>query len=1006
MTTPATEQAEGVQTRTCQNNSEHTESQPIPRLSHVHTPVKTERVPASCETAGTEEYWTCSGCEKLFSDEGCTVEIETPVTIPATGHTPGEAVRENEVAATCAAEGSYDEVVYCTVCHAELSRETKTIEKLPHTPVKTERVDATCETDGAQEYWTCSVCEKLFSDEGCTEEIAAPAVIPAHGHSWGEWTVTVAATETTEGSETRTCQYDASHTETRSIPVLTHTHSLTKVEQVEPTYEAAGNIEYYTCSGCGKYFSDAAGTQEIELSGTVLPKLSANSVTVTVNDQTLTYTGAAQAIDTQAGTAYTVSGLAEGDSLTVTLSVLDSTGRAVETVTNAGSYVIQATTSGFDANKYSVSVVKTGTLTVAPYPLTVAADPVVKTYDGAAVTSNKVTAALLSGHSFRAGDGVQTAVYDANNVLQSGGAVAVGTYTNKITAVHIVDGSSNEVTDNYALTLVDGTITVSEAPVTVTPVTITVENQTWANNGLEHTLDGTKYSVAGLPAGEDIHIALVALDANNNQIGTAPASGTYRITATHQADAKKYTVTVVPGILTITDPVAYTLTDTNAASAVAAGWAKGSTESFTVRINADYSKFAGKVFVDTSELSADCYTVASGSTVVTLTPAYLNTLNEGMHSIRVYFNDGLYNTTFNVNPTAYQYLTIAGVNVTKAYDGQPYNLASYGANSRSITASFHLAQNGVAVSQAVNPGSYDIYLDQLSGTSSSGQPYKFVVKNADGAVVSNDYQNTPVKIGTLTITNATVIPLTITVKDQSWTYDGTAHTLNVTEENKNSFYTVEGLQSGDSITVKLSILDQSGRALSSVTNVGSYNIKAEYSGLTPGKYSVTIANQGTLSVTPYKLTLTAVSASKTYDGSLTFDKKSNVSATALLSGHSFRSGDGVKFSIYDSQGNLIKNGPVDVGTYTKKVTDVHIIDTAGNEVTSNYDITRIDGTLTILPGNGSPRTGDTNNLALWIGLLAASAMLIAAVVTTLVRRKKKSVKPNDAAPVKTRKTDR
>ncbi|MBQ9721713.1 MAG: LPXTG cell wall anchor domain-containing protein, partial [Oscillospiraceae bacterium] len=191
------------------------------------------------------------------------------------------------------------------------------------------------------------------------------------------------------------------------------------------------------------------------------------------------------------------------------------------------------------------------------------------------------------------------------------------------------------------------------------------------------------------------------------------------------------------------------------------------------------------------------------------------------------------------------------------------------------------------------------------------------------------------------------------------------------------------------------------RALSSVTNVGSYNIKAEYSGLTPGKYSVTVANQGRLTISPFKLTLTAVSASKTYDGSTTFDKKSNVSATALLSGHSFRSGDGVKFSIYDSKGNLIKNGPVDVGTYTKKVTEVHIIDSAGNEVTSNYDITRIDGTLSILSGSGSPRTGDNNNLALWIGLLAASAVLIAAVVFTLLRKKKTARKPSASSKAET-----
>ncbi len=43
--------------------------------------------------------------------------------IPETGiHTPASPVRENEVAATASADGSYDEVVYCSVCHAELSR--------------------------------------------------------------------------------------------------------------------------------------------------------------------------------------------------------------------------------------------------------------------------------------------------------------------------------------------------------------------------------------------------------------------------------------------------------------------------------------------------------------------------------------------------------------------------------------------------------------------------------------------------------------------------------------------------------------------------------------------------------------------------------------------------------------------------------------------------------------------------------------------------------------------
>ena len=43
------------------------------------------------------------------------------------------AIKENEKAATCTKNGSYDEVVYCSVCHKEVSRKTKTIKALGHT---------------------------------------------------------------------------------------------------------------------------------------------------------------------------------------------------------------------------------------------------------------------------------------------------------------------------------------------------------------------------------------------------------------------------------------------------------------------------------------------------------------------------------------------------------------------------------------------------------------------------------------------------------------------------------------------------------------------------------------------------------------------------------------------------------------------------------------------------------------------------------------------------------
>ena len=412
---------------------------------------------------------------------------------------------------------------------------------------------------------------------------------------------------------------------------------------------------------------------------------------------------------------------------------------------------------------------------------------------------------------------------------------------------------------------------------------------------------------------------------------------------------------------------------------------RGSADGMTLKVNADISKFSFLVQIDGNQISAANYSVTSGSTVVTLASAYLNTLAVGSHTIVINFIDGAATALFTVEEAAPATtpipLTITGRNVSKTYDGAAYNLASYGANNQGIDASFHLVQNGQWVNQAVNIGSYDIYLDSIRVANSESKTYKIAVYDANGSLVSNDFKNNSVKVGTLSITGTRAV--VVTVKDQSWTYDGQAHQLD------QSAYTVEGLDPGDSLNIKLTALDASGRTVGSIINAGSYNIKAEYSGgANASKYSVTIGNMGKLTVNPFKLTLTAESASKAYDGTVL--RNSNVKATGLVSGHKFRSGDGVKFSVYDAKGNLIKNGPVEVGTYSKKVTEVHIVDANNIEVTSNYDITRVDGTLTIIAsGNNSPKTGDQNNITLWIVLLLISALAVAAVLITLRLRSKK-----------------
>ena len=418
---------------------------------------------------------------------------------------------------------------------------------------------------------------------------------------------------------------------------------------------------------------------------------------------------------------------------------------------------------------------------------------------------------------------------------------------------------------------------------------------------------------------------------------------------------------------------------------------RGSAEGMTLKVDADIGKFSFLVQVDGNQVNTASYTVTAGSTVVTLSSAYLNTLAIGSHTIVINFTDGAATALFTVEEAAPQTtpvpMVISGRNVSKTYDGAAYNLAGYGANNQGVNASFHLVQNGQWVNQAVNIGSYDIYLDSVTIANGQNTSYKIMVYDANGSLVSNDFKNNSVKVGTLSITGSRAV--VVTVKDQAWTYDGQAHQLD------QSAYTVEGLDPGDSLNIKLTALDASGRTVGSIINAGSYNIKAEYTGgANASKYSVTIGNMGKLTVNPFKLTLTAESASKAYDGAVL--RNSNVKATGLVSGHKFRAGDGVKFSVYDSRGNLIKNGPVEVGTYSKKVTEVHIVDANNNEVTANYDITRVDGTLTIIAsGNNSPKTGDQNNLALWIGLLLASALAVVGVLIALRLRSKKQGK---AAP--------
>jgi len=217
---------------------EKTEVELMHKLAHTLT--HQDAVVATCVATGKSEYWTCSGCEKFFSDQQGTTEVTEAslvVAIDPTNHTGLS--HENAVVATCVATGK-SEYWTCSGCEKFFSDQQGTtevteaslvvaIDPTNHTGLAHEdAVVATCVAAGKSEYWTCSGCEKFFSDQQGTTEVTEASLVVA-------------------------------------IDPTNHT-GLSHENAVAATCVAAGKSEYWTCSGCEKFFSDQGTTEVTEAS--------------------------------------------------------------------------------------------------------------------------------------------------------------------------------------------------------------------------------------------------------------------------------------------------------------------------------------------------------------------------------------------------------------------------------------------------------------------------------------------------------------------------------------------------------------------------------------------------------------------------------------------------------------------------------------------------------------------------------------------------------------------
>ena len=270
--------------------------------------------------------------------------------------------------------------------------------------------------------------------------------------------------------------------------------------------------------------------------------------------------------------------------------------------------------------------------------------------------------------------------------------------------------------------------------------------------------------------------------------------------------------------------------------------------------------------------------------------------------------------TLEVTPN--ESLVLRADSDTKTYDGTPLE-------KNSVTA--ENLPDGHQVEAVVTGSRTDVEETAADGSTTSSTPnviQSWTIRDAAGVDVKNCFQNVTVEEGSLSVTPAA---LTIRTGSASKKYNGTP--LMYPEA------TVQGLQNGETAEIVVT-----GSQTERGSSDNTYRIAWESGSAKKSNYrEVPVLGKLTVTETDSEVVLRAASATKVYDGSpLT---ESNVEAEGLPGGCTVEA---------ETEGSITD---VTDGGVPNKVKDGFVIrDADGRDVTGNFtNITRVDGTLTILP---------------------------------------------------------
>ena len=587
---------------------------------------------------------------------------------------------------------------------------------------------------------------------------------------------------------------------------------------------------------------------------------------------------------------FTVTGVPEGLTWTATAD-----GTVTNVTPGEGEKAVNAVTSFriFDANNVDVTsyftninTSATGTLTITPKPLTITADDATRVYDGTALTKNSYTnTELVDGETI-------------TSVTITGSQTIAGTSNNVPSDAVIKNDTLKDVTSNYDITYVNGTLEVLQKSLTITAGSDTIiYNGAWLTNNT--------YTHSALVAGDSLWSVTITGRALYGESNNVPSDAVIK-NAAGDTVTNSYKIDYVNGHLKIKQKK---LTITSGDSSKVYDGTELTCHSFTYSglVEGDYieSVQMPSVLSWADTIDNDIYGPNIQNSTV---PTYYNSDTNVTNCYEITYVKG--KLMVEKKP-----LTITAGSATKEYDG---------------TA---LTQNSYTHTELV-PGEsivrVSIVGSQTTAGTSENVPSDAEIQNSTPDHVTDNYKITYVN-GTLKVTPH---PLTITADGATKEYDGTALTQ--------STYTHTALIEGDSIW--------SVTMTGSQTLVGSSNnvpsgaiIKNDTNENVTASYAITYKND-TLRVTPNtnEIVVTPSGGSKEYDGTpLTKTEHDDFTVTGLLTGFTWTAAaDGTVTNVVPGAGEKAVNA----------VSEFKIFNANGDDVTNQFsNITKNEtGMLTII----------------------------------------------------------